>query len=45
MNVNIVAPWQGKLKWVGKPVEGTSNTTGNPWKRVDFVISFINGQM
>lgn len=45
MNVNIVAPWQGRLKWVGKPAEGTSNTTGNPWKRVDFVVSFINSQM
>ena len=45
MLVNAVAPFEGELHWVGTPREGNSQTTGEPWKMVDFTIKYQNSQM
>lgn len=43
--VNAVSPFVGKLHWVGQVSGGESKTTGNPWKRVDFTISYVDAQL
>lgn len=43
--VNAVSPWEGRLHWVGQVMSGQSQTTGNPWKRVDFTLSYVDAQM
>lgn len=43
--VNSVSPWEGKLHWVGQVVSGQSQSTGNPWKRVDFTVSYVDAQL
>ena len=43
--VNAVSPWEGKLHWVGQVVSGQSQSTGNPWKRVDFTVSYVDAQL
>lgn len=43
--VNAVAPFEGRLHWVGDVREGESQTTGNPWKQANFVLQYTNHQM
>lgn len=43
--INAVAPWEGLLHWIGVPTEGVSQNTGNPWKRVDFTLKYVDHQM
>ena len=43
--VNAVAPFEGRLHWVGDVREGQSQTTGNEWKQANFVLSYVNHQM
>lgn len=45
MVTNSISPFEGALVWVGTPSGGTSQTTGQPWKVVDFVIKYTNHQM
>lgn len=42
--INMVAPYQGVLVWVGNPKEGTSQS-GNEWKSVNFTIKYLDSQM
>ena len=43
--VNAVAPFEGRLHWVGDVREGQSQTTGNEWKQANFVLAYTNHQM
>ena len=43
--LNAVSPFEGKLHWVGQPTAGQSQSTGNPWKRVDFTICYVDSQL
>lgn len=45
MNVNMVAPYEGVLEWVGAPNGGVSQNSGNEWKTVDFVLKYMDHQM
>jgi hypothetical protein len=45
MVTNSVSPFEGALVWVGTPYCGTSQTTGQPWKVVDFVINYTDHKM
>lgn len=42
--INMVAPYQGVLEWVGRPKGGTSQS-GNEWKSVNFTIKYLDSQM
>ena len=42
--INMVAPYQGVLEWVGGPKEGTSQS-GNEWKNVNFTLKYLDSQM
>lgn len=42
MKYNKVAPWEGRLVWVGTPRTGTSRN-GNDWKQVDFTLEYADG--
>lgn len=44
MVVNAIAPWEGKLVWVGTP-NGGFTQSGEEWKSVDFVLSYIDGKL
>lgn len=44
MVVNAIAPWEGKLVWVGTPNGGFSQN-GEEWKSVDFVLSYTDGKL
>ena len=44
MVVNAIAPWEGKLVWVGTP-NGGFTQSGEEWRSVDFVISYTDGKM
>lgn len=44
MVVNAIAPWEGKLTWVGTP-NGGFTQNGEEWKSVDFVLTYIDGKM
>lgn len=41
MKYNKVAPWEGRLVWVGTPRSGTSRN-GNDWKQVDFTLEYTD---
>ena len=41
----MVAPYQGLLHWVDQPRSGVTQSTGNPWKSVQFVLKYLNHQM
>lgn len=43
MKTNKVAPWEGRLVWVGTPRTGKSRN-GNDWSSVDFVIEYTDEQ-
>lgn len=43
MKTNKVAPWEGRLVWVGTPRTGKSRN-GNDWTSVDFVIEYTDEQ-
>lgn len=43
--INAVSPFEGKLHWVGQVTSGQSQSTGNPWKRVDFTIAYVDAQL
>ena len=43
--VNAVAPFEGRLHWVGDVREGVSQSTGNEWKQASFVLAYTNHQM
>jgi len=45
MNVNMIAPYQGLLEWVGQPASGMSQQTGNAWKNVPFTLKYLDHQM
>lgn len=45
MVTNSVSPYEGALVWVGQPSSGISQTTGQTWKVVDFVLKYTDGQM
>ena len=44
MVVNAIAPWEGKLVWVGTPNGGFSQN-GEEWKSVEFVLSYTDGKL
>lgn len=44
MVVNAIAPFEGKLIWVGTPNGGFSQN-GEEWKSVEFVISYTDGKL
>ena len=44
MVVNAIAPWEGKLVWVGTPAGGQSQN-GEEWKSVDFVLAYTDGKL
>jgi len=44
MVVNAIAPWEGKLVWIGTP-NGGFTQSGEEWRSVDFVISYTDGKM
>jgi len=44
MVVNAIAPWEGKLTWVGTPNGGMSQN-GEEWKSVDFVLTYTDGKL
>lgn len=44
MVVNAIAPWEGKLIWVGTP-NGGFNQNGEEWKSVEFAISYTDGKL
>lgn len=41
MKTNKVAPWEGRLKWVGTPRTGKGRN-GDPWSSVDFVLEYTD---
>lgn len=45
MVTNSVSPFEGALVWVGTPSQGTSQSTGLPWKVVDFVLKYTDHKM
>lgn len=45
MVINSISPFEGALVWIGQPSSGTSQSTGLPWKVVDFVIKYIDRNM
>lgn len=45
MVTNSISPFEGALVWVGQPSSGTSQTTGQPWKVVDFVLKYTDHKM
>lgn len=45
MNINMVAPYQGLLYWVGQPASGVSQNSGETWKSLDFTIKYLDSQM
>lgn len=44
MVVNAIAPWEGRLVWVGTPNGGQSQN-GEEWKSVEFVLSYTDGKL
>ena len=44
MVVNAIAPWEGRLVWVGTPNGGFSQN-GEEWKSVEFVLAYTDGKM
>ena len=44
MTTNAVAPWEGRLFWVGTPNGGQSRN-GEEWKSVDFCLEYQDHQM
>lgn len=44
MVVNAIAPWEGKLVWVGTPNGGQSQN-GEEWKSVEFVLAYTDGKL
>ena len=44
MVVNAIAPWEGKLVWVGTPAGGQSQN-GEEWKSVEFVLAYTDGKL
>lgn len=44
MVVNAIAPWEGKLVWVGTPNGGQSQN-GEEWKSVEFVLSYTDSKL
>lgn len=44
MVVNAIAPWEGRLVWVGTP-NGGFTQSGEEWKSVDFVLSYTDGKL
>jgi hypothetical protein len=44
MVVNAIAPFEGKLIWVGTP-NGGNTQSGEEWKSVEFVISYTDGKL
>lgn len=44
MVVNAIAPWEGKLIWVGTP-NGGFNQNNEEWKSVEFAISYTDGKL
>ena len=44
MVVNAIAPWEGKLIWVGTPSGGQSQN-GEEWKAVEFALSYTDGKL
>jgi hypothetical protein len=45
MVTNSISPFEGSLVWVGTPNSGTSQSTGQPWKMVDFVLKYTDHKM
>ena len=45
MVTNSISPFEGSLVWVGQPSQGTSQSTGQPWKVVDFVLKYTDHRM
>jgi len=43
MKPNKVAPWEGRLEWVGEPRTGKTKK-GNDWTSVDFVLKYTDEQ-
>lgn len=43
MKTNKVAPYEGKLIWLGEMRQGTSQR-GTDWQSIDFVIEYPDGQ-
>lgn len=44
MVVNAIAPWEGKLTWVGTPNGGQSQN-GEEWKSVEFVLTYTDSKL
>ena len=44
MVVNAIAPWEGKLIWVGTPNGGFSQN-GEEWKSVEFVLAYTDSKL
>jgi len=44
MVVNAIAPWEGKLVWVGTPNGGFSQN-GEEWKSIEFVLSYTDSKL
>jgi len=44
MVVNAIAPWEGRLVWVGTPNGGQSQN-GEEWKSVEFVLAYTDGKL
>ena len=44
MVVNAIAPWEGKLVWVGTP-NGGFTQNGEEWKSVEFVLAYTDGKL
>lgn len=45
MVVNAIAPWEGKIAWVGTPSGGVSQQTGEEWKSVEFVLAYTDSKL
>lgn len=45
MHINMVAPYQGILDWVGTPNEWSSQATGETGKTVSFNVKYLDHQM
>lgn len=44
MVVNAIAPWEGKLIWVGTP-NGGYNQNNEEWKSVEFALTYTDGKL
>ena len=44
MVVNAIAPWEGRLTWVGTPNGGQSQN-GEEWKSVEFVLAYTDSKL